>query len=84
VDGFKDIFLRVKPLFVKFSDIFHNLGLGKCVLNSGHFTTIILPLLGYGVSIPSTQRHYRRLILLLNTTYTATCFGITTDLLRVE
>jgi hypothetical protein len=29
---------------------------------------------------PSTQRHYRRLILLLNTTYTATCFGRTTIL----
>jgi hypothetical protein len=27
---------------------------------------------------PSTQRHYRRLILLLNTTYTATCFDRTT------
>jgi hypothetical protein len=27
---------------------------------------------------PSTHRHYRRLILLLNTTYTATCFGHTT------
>jgi hypothetical protein len=26
-----------------------------------------------GVFIPSTQRHYRRLILLLNTTYSATC-----------
>jgi hypothetical protein len=31
-----------------------------------------------GISIPSTQLHYRRLILLLNTTYTATCFGCTT------
>jgi hypothetical protein len=31
-----------------------------------------------GFFIPSTQRHYRRLILLLNTTYTATCFGRTT------
>jgi hypothetical protein len=30
-----------------------------------------------GVVIPSTQRHYRRLILLLNTAYTATCFGRT-------
>jgi hypothetical protein len=28
-----------------------------------------------GVFIPSTQLHYRRLILVLNTTYTATCFG---------
>jgi hypothetical protein len=31
-----------------------------------------------GFFIPSTQRHYRRLILLLNTTLTATCFGRTT------
>jgi disulfide bond formation protein DsbB len=31
-----------------------------------------------GVYIPCTQCHYRRLILLLNTTYTATCFGRTT------
>jgi hypothetical protein len=30
-----------------------------------------------GVFIPSTQRHYRRLILLLNTTYTAACLGRT-------
>jgi hypothetical protein len=28
-----------------------------------------------GFLYPSTQRHYRRLILLLNTTYTAACFG---------
>jgi hypothetical protein len=34
---------------------------------------------GGGV-IPSTQLYYRRLILLLNTTYTATCFGRTTIL----
>jgi hypothetical protein len=33
-----------------------------------------------GVFIPSTQLHYRRLILLLNTTNTATCFGRTTIL----
>jgi hypothetical protein len=32
-----------------------------------------------GVFIPSTQRHYRRLILLLNTTHRATCFGCTTE-----
>jgi hypothetical protein len=32
----------------------------------------------WGFFIPSTQLHYRRLILLLNTTYTATCFGRTT------
>jgi hypothetical protein len=30
------------------------------------------------VFISSTQRHYRRLILLLNTTHTATYFGRTT------
>jgi hypothetical protein len=28
-----------------------------------------------GIFIPSMQLHYHRLILLLNTTYTATCFG---------
>jgi hypothetical protein len=28
--------------------------------------------------IPSTQQHYHWLILLLNITYTATCFGRTT------
>jgi hypothetical protein len=39
---------------------------------------ICIPSSSCGFFIPSTQRHYRRLILLLNTTYTATCFGRTT------
>jgi hypothetical protein len=34
--------------------------------------------------IPSTQRHYRRLILLLNTTYTVTCFGRTTIFSKIS
>jgi hypothetical protein len=32
---------------------------------------------GEGVFLPK-QRHYHRLILLLNTTYTATCYCLTT------
>jgi hypothetical protein len=42
-----------------------------------HPVACMMQVMGGGV-IPSTQHYYLRLILLLNTTYTATCFGRTT------
>jgi hypothetical protein len=46
-------------------------------LNLGCLHPVACVRSGEGGFYPSTQRHYRGLILLLNTTYTATCFGRT-------
>jgi hypothetical protein len=61
----------------------HNMGLEGTnnTINREYFVagvTCRIIGLSVGFFIPSTQRYYRRLILLLDTTYTATCFACTT------
>jgi hypothetical protein len=83
--------LQIKWDYHKNPKVFthRSLGLPSGLFPSGFPTNILYLIMGVCILlrvwdpgdwgfILSTQRYYRRLILLLNTTYTLTCFGRTT------